>query len=158
MAAELSCPVWGLQCTADVPLQSIQHMAKFYIKQMKSVQSRGPYVLAGYSYGAAVAYEMAWQLENEFKEKTSVIMLDGSPRYVSSHTQSQKQRSAIAGSQAHDEAYSLAYFAMVAGHLDYSAVGKELEILPTYDDRLKRCTELVHEVTKHNHELVRIKR
>uniref|UniRef100_A0A1L8DZ80 Fatty acid synthase n=1 Tax=Nyssomyia neivai TaxID=330878 RepID=A0A1L8DZ80_9DIPT len=156
LAAELSCPVWGLQCTADVPLQSIQHMAKFYIKQMKSVQSRGPYVLAGYSYGAAVAYEMAWQLENEFKEKTSVIMLDGSPRYVSSHTQSQKQRSAIAGSQAHDEAYSLAYFAMVAGHLDYSAVGKELEILPTYDDRLKRCTELVHEVTKHNHELISV--
>uniref|UniRef100_A0A6B2E4Y7 Fatty acid synthase n=1 Tax=Phlebotomus kandelakii TaxID=1109342 RepID=A0A6B2E4Y7_9DIPT len=153
LAAELNCPVWGLQCTADVPLDSFSDLAKFYIKQMKTVQSKGPYVIAGYSYGAAVAYEMAWQLE-ETKEKCSVIMLDGSPSYVSTQTRLQKQRSAIAGSEAHAEAYSLAYFALVAGQLNYSAVGKELEILPTYDDRLRRCTELVHEVTKHNHELI----
>ncbi|XP_059618857.1 fatty acid synthase [Phlebotomus argentipes] len=155
LAAELNCPVWGLQCTADVPLESFVHLAKFYIKQMKTVQSKGPYTIAGYSYGAAVAYEIASQLEKE-NEKSTLILLDGSPSYVSTQTRLQRQRSTIAGSQAHDEAYSLAYFALVAAQLNYSAVGKELEILPTYEDRLRRCAELIHDVTKHNHELISV--
>ncbi|KAJ8898150.1 hypothetical protein PR048_003510 [Dryococelus australis] len=32
LAAELPLPVWGLQCTAEAPLTSIQHLAAFYLQ------------------------------------------------------------------------------------------------------------------------------
>ncbi|GAB0091808.1 Fatty acid synthase [Sergentomyia squamirostris] len=155
LAAELTCPVWGLQCTASVPCDTIYELATFYIKQMKTIQSKGPYTICGYSYGAAVAYEMAAQLEKA-KEVCSAIMLDGSPRYISMRTSNQKSMSPIAGTLAHEESKALAYFAMVGGQLDYRKVGKELEILPTYDDRLKRCTEMVHQATNMNPDLVSV--
>lgn len=32
LAAQLTCPVWGLQCTPDSPLTSIQDLATFYVQ------------------------------------------------------------------------------------------------------------------------------
>jgi fatty acid synthase len=32
VAAELPFPVWGLQCTPDAPLSTIQDLATFYVK------------------------------------------------------------------------------------------------------------------------------
>lgn len=32
VAAELPFPVWGLQCTPDAPLSTIQDLASFYVK------------------------------------------------------------------------------------------------------------------------------
>lgn len=32
LAAQLSCPVWGLQCTSQSPLSSIQRLASFYVQ------------------------------------------------------------------------------------------------------------------------------
>lgn len=153
MAAELECPVWGLQCIADAPLETIGDLAAFYVKQIKTVQPKGPYTIAGYSFGAAVAFDMVAQLETQ-KEKCSLIMLDGSPRYVSWYTESQSKKTSIAGSPAQAEAYSLAYFAMVAGNMDYITVAKELEILNSWQDRLSACAEMVTKVTKHDKELV----
>lgn len=63
MAEQISRPVYGLQCTKDVPLDNIATMASFYVKQIQTVQSKGPFILAGYSFGACVAFEMAVQLE-----------------------------------------------------------------------------------------------
>lgn len=153
-AAELSYPVWGLQCVENAPLDTINDLAAFYVKQMRTVQKKGPYTVAGYSFGAAVAFEMVTQLE-EADEKCNLVMLDGSPRYVSWYTESQNKRTSIAGSQAQGEAYCLAYFAMVAGSLDYATVAKELEILNTWEDRLNACAELVHKSTRQDKKLVR---
>lgn len=155
MAAELDCPVWGLQCIEDAPLETIGDLAKFYIKQVKTVQPKGPYTVAGYSFGAAVAFEMVAQLEAQ-KEQCSLIMLDGSPRYVSWYTESQSKKTSIAGSPAQAEAYCLAYFAMVAGNLHYTTVAKELEILNSWEERLNTCADIVAKATKLDKELVRL--
>lgn len=56
-------PVYGIQCTKDAPLTSIDDLADFYIRQIRTVQPYGPYIITGYSYGACVAFEMALQLE-----------------------------------------------------------------------------------------------
>lgn len=153
LAAELNCPVYGLQCVADVPLDTLNDLAAFYVKQIKTVQAKGPFTIAGYSFGAAIAFEMVSQLEAQ-QETCSLIMLDGSPRYVSWYTESQNKKTAIAGDQAQGEAYSLAYFAMVAGNLNYSTVAKELEILNSWEERLDRCVQLISKITKHDTKLV----
>lgn len=85
LANELNRPVWGLQCTKDAPLDSIADLAGFYVKQIKLVQSKGPYTIVGYSFGACVAFEMALQLE-AVGEKTILMLLDGSPDYITSHS------------------------------------------------------------------------
>lgn len=87
LANELNRPVWGLQCTSDAPLKSLMDLAAFYKKKIKAVQSKGPYSIVGYSFGAAVAFEMALQLESA-GEKVNLTLLDGSPAYITSHSQS----------------------------------------------------------------------
>jgi thioesterase domain-containing protein len=37
-------------------------MAKYYIKEMRKIQPRGPYLLGGYCMGGVIAFEMAQQL------------------------------------------------------------------------------------------------
>jgi fatty acid synthase len=110
LAATLDCPVYGLQCVEEAPLDCISDLASFYIKQIKTVQPKGPYMIAGYSFGGCVAYEMVLQLE-QMNEKCKLIMLDGSPKYVSWYTEMWKQRNENSTS-AQDEAYSLAYFGL----------------------------------------------
>lgn len=123
LAAKMNRPVYGLQCVAAAPLESIAELATYYIAQIKSVQAKGPYSIVGYSFGGCVAYEIVSQLENE-NEKCNLIMIDGSPTYVSWYTEAQKQRN-MAGttaSKGQDESYALAFFGMVCGKLDYKKV------------------------------------
>lgn len=63
LAAKLSIPTYGLQCTRAAPLDSIQSLAAYYIECIRQVQPEGPYRIAGYSYGACVAFEMCSQLQ-----------------------------------------------------------------------------------------------
>ncbi|NJI30055.1 hypothetical protein HBI98_23135, partial [Aeromonas veronii] len=93
LAKTLPVPVYGLQCVEAAPLESLVVLAGYYIKQIKTVQPRGPYTIVGYSFGASIAYEMVAQLEAA-GEKCSLLLLDGSPRYVSWYTEAQKQRNA----------------------------------------------------------------
>jgi amino acid adenylation domain-containing protein len=46
----------------ETPLATIEEMAALYLRQIRTVQPRGPYHLLGYSAGGMVAYEMANQL------------------------------------------------------------------------------------------------
>lgn len=154
LAAKLSVPVWGLQCTADAPLTSIKDLATFYVKQIKTVQKTGPYTIAGYSFGASVAFEMVSVLEAA-GEKATLVMLDGSPKYVSWYTETNKRRTDGGSTAAQDEAYSLAYFGMVLANLDYVKTAKELETIATFDARLQRVTELICEATKYPIDIVK---
>lgn len=61
---------------------------------MRKIQSQGPYNVVGYSYGGAVAYEMARQLENS-GETVNLICVDGSPAYIFEHTRAYKIRKNI---------------------------------------------------------------
>lgn len=143
LAQTLSVPVYGVQCVSEAPLESLEALAGYYTKQIKTVQPKGPYTIVGYSFGASIAYEMVAQLEKA-KETCRLLMLDGSPRYVSWYTEAQKQRNANGEVvQAEDEAYALAYFGMVCGKLDYGKTAHELIIPKTWDARLQKCAELV---------------
>jgi thioesterase domain-containing protein len=51
-------------------------MASHYIKEIGSVQPHGPYFLGGYSFGGAIAFEMAQQLAAERQEDAVVVLFD----------------------------------------------------------------------------------
>lgn len=73
-------PLYGLQSQgldgASPPLQTIEEMAEHYLKELRTVQSEGPYYLGGYCLGGTVAYEMAQRLTNAGEEVALVAMLD----------------------------------------------------------------------------------
>jgi thioesterase domain-containing protein len=59
-------PVYGLQAAGvdgvSVPGETIGQMAQAYLDEVRAVQPRGPYLLAGYSGGGVIAFEMARRL------------------------------------------------------------------------------------------------
>ncbi|WP_245450586.1 type I polyketide synthase [Neorhizobium sp. SOG26] len=73
-------PVYGLQARGlygDLePHLSFEEMAADCIKELKTVQPHGPYVLAGYSGGGITAYEIARQLEASGDQVAHIVMLD----------------------------------------------------------------------------------
>ncbi|MCP4661638.1 MAG: hypothetical protein GY856_40065, partial [bacterium] len=55
-------------------------MAAHYLDQLRAVQPRGPYQLAGWSFGGLVAYEMARQLVAAGEAVASLVLIDaGAP-------------------------------------------------------------------------------
>jgi thioesterase domain-containing protein len=58
------------------PHQTIEECAADYISLIQSVQTHGPYVLAGYSSGGLIAYEMACQLVSLGEEVDFLGLID----------------------------------------------------------------------------------
>jgi aspartate racemase len=58
---------------------SIGDMAAHYIREIRSVQSQGPYFLGGFSFGGLVAYEMAQQLRAGGEEVGLLVLFDTYP-------------------------------------------------------------------------------
>jgi amino acid adenylation domain-containing protein len=73
-------PFYGLQASgleAGQPCHTrTEEMATLYIKEIRKVHSQGPYFLGGYSFGGAIAFEMAQQLAAEGQPETSVVLFD----------------------------------------------------------------------------------
>lgn len=57
-------------------IRGIPQLAKRYIKYIRRVQPKGPYSLGGWSFGAAVAYEIAVQLEKAGEQVEWLFLLD----------------------------------------------------------------------------------
>lgn len=155
LAAKLNVPVYGLQCTKEAPLTSLSDLAAFYIKQIKTVQKTGPYVIIGYSFGASVAFEMVSLLEKS-GEKATLVMLDGSPKYVSWYTEAHQQRQEGGATESQNESFGLAYFGLVVANLDYVKIAKEIDSLASLDLKLKRVAELISQKTKFPAETVQL--
>ncbi|MBD1919976.1 AMP-binding protein [Microcoleus sp. FACHB-831] len=73
-------PVYGLEderleANQFHPIQ-IEDMAAGYIKEIQTIQPKGPYFLIGYSYGGIVAYEMAQQLHAQGEKVAMLTLLD----------------------------------------------------------------------------------
>jgi len=75
-------PIYGFQPKGldgfEVPNQSVEEMAAFYISLMIRQYPSGPYCVAGYSFGGYVAYEIARQLKAMGKEVSKLILFDTS--------------------------------------------------------------------------------
>ena len=73
-------PLYGLQARGldgtELPHMSVEAMASDYIDLIQKVQSRGPYLLAGYSAGGIVAFEMARQLEQRGETVALLALFD----------------------------------------------------------------------------------
>jgi amino acid adenylation domain-containing protein len=73
-------PVYGLQAKGlngiDKPLETLESIASYYISEVESIDSDGPYALAGFSLGGRIAYEMARQLEEKGKKVSFLGILD----------------------------------------------------------------------------------
>jgi thioesterase domain-containing protein len=71
-------PCYGIQCkgldSKEPYHTTIEDMATEYIKEIKKIQSQGPYFFGGYCMGGMVAYEIGHKLA-ESGEKTGLIAL-----------------------------------------------------------------------------------
>ncbi|MDH3444199.1 MAG: AMP-binding protein, partial [Deltaproteobacteria bacterium] len=73
-------PLYALQAKgldrAETPFSSVEAMAAYYVKQIKTVQPEGPYALGGLSFGGIVAYEMAQQLRAKGEAVSMLALFD----------------------------------------------------------------------------------
>ncbi len=84
-----SHPIQGMQAKGidgtEEPFDRIEDMAQFYLDAIRQVQPSGPYLLAGYSLGGLVTFEMAQRLTAAGEKVALLAMLDSYPdiRYLS---------------------------------------------------------------------------
>ncbi|WP_281337148.1 non-ribosomal peptide synthetase [Flavobacterium eburneipallidum] len=73
-------PVYGFQGIGpngyDNWFESIEAMAACYIDSMLKANPKGPYAVAGFSFGGVVAFEMARQLKEQGKTVSAIALLD----------------------------------------------------------------------------------
>jgi acyl transferase domain-containing protein/thioesterase domain-containing protein len=80
-----TCSFYGIDAPwlmEKVRAKNIKETAADYLSLLRSEQPVGPYLLAGYSYGGLVAYEIACQLESCGEVVEKLILLDSeNPAY-----------------------------------------------------------------------------
>lgn len=73
-------PVYGLQARGlygrKSPDTTVEAMAAHYIKEMRSVQPHGPYLVGGWCFGGIVAFEMGQQLQALGEKVETVVMFN----------------------------------------------------------------------------------
>ncbi len=73
-------PVYGIQGIGpngyENWFESIEEMAACYIESIIKINSKGPYALAGFSFGGVVAFEMARQLTKKGLKVSIIALLD----------------------------------------------------------------------------------
>lgn len=70
----------------SIRFDSLEEMASLYIKTIRSIQKRGPYNIAGASFGATLAVEIAHQLLLEKEIINFIGLFDGWASYPSEFT------------------------------------------------------------------------
>jgi len=70
-------PLYGLKLgLIDVTQISVEDLAEKYIGEIRKVQPRGPYLLAGHSFGGIVVFEMSQQLSRQGQDISLVAIFD----------------------------------------------------------------------------------
>ncbi|CAJ0958991.1 unnamed protein product [Ranitomeya imitator] len=147
LAAKLNISCYGLQCTKAAPLDSIQNLAAYYIQCIKQVQPEGPYWIAGYSFGACVAFEICSQLQAQraaTHAPDSLFLFDGSHSYVAAYTQRYRAK-LTPGSDAEAETEALCAFIQQFTGTEYN---KLLETLLPHKDLTARVSAAVDLITQ----------
>ena len=78
-------PFYGVQAcginAGETPHPTVRAMAAADVAEIRRVQPHGPYTLWGYSFGARVAFETAWQLERLGEQVENLLLIcPGNPR------------------------------------------------------------------------------
>ena len=75
-------PIFGLKArgagTADAPHSTVTEMADDYLREIRTIQPRGPYLIAGECVGGICAHEIACQLREAGEEVGMLLLLDTS--------------------------------------------------------------------------------
>lgn len=86
-AWKADCPLYAMTLWAHgkgfVRAGSMEELARDHIEQIRSIQPRGPYRLAGYSFGGLVALEVAQQLRQAGERIELLFLLDPSEAFTS---------------------------------------------------------------------------
>jgi amino acid adenylation domain-containing protein len=73
-------PSYGMKAVGvdgqETPLDRIEEIAARYLEEIVRVRPQGPYILAGYSVGGLVAFELALQMRQRGLEVAQVIAFD----------------------------------------------------------------------------------
>jgi len=73
-------PFYGLQApdaaAGDPPPATIEDMAHRHLESLRGFQPSGPYLIGGWSMGAAIVYEMALQLARDGEPPALVVLID----------------------------------------------------------------------------------
>jgi amino acid adenylation domain-containing protein len=82
---DLDRPLYGIQAyginDGEVPYSTIEEMAARDVAMIRQAQPEGPYTLWGYSFGARVAFESAYQLERAGEQVDHLFLIaPGSPK------------------------------------------------------------------------------
>lgn len=85
LAESIDNQFYGIQAYGinenELPYSTIEEMAVKDIEEIKKIQPTGPYYLWGYSFGARVAFETAYQLEQQGEVvKQLALIAPGSPK------------------------------------------------------------------------------
>ena len=76
-------PLYGLQPQGvegdDPHHERVEDMAAHYIKEIRSLQPEGPYMLGGHCAGNWVAFEMAQQLQAQGEAVSLLVLVDSEP-------------------------------------------------------------------------------
>jgi thioesterase domain-containing protein len=86
LAQNLSRPVYAFQANPNVistySSQSLSSLASAYFNEMRTLQSKGPYCLAGWSSGGALAHAIAELIESLGDSVEQLILLDAPSPYL----------------------------------------------------------------------------
>ncbi|XP_030610501.1 LOW QUALITY PROTEIN: fatty acid synthase [Archocentrus centrarchus] len=142
LASKLSVPCYGLQCTKAAPLDSIKSLAAYYVNCITQVQPEGPYRIAGYSFGACVAFEMCSQLQTQNQPVENLFLFDGSHSYVAAYTQSYRAK-LTPGNESEAETEALCAFIQQFTSIEYNKLLETLLPLSDLKARVNVAVDLI---------------
>lgn len=142
LASKLNMPCYGLQCTKAAPLDSIQSLAAYYVGCIRQVQPEGPYRIAGYSFGACVAFEMCSQLQTQNQPVEYLFLFDGSHSYVAAYTQSYRAK-LTPGNESEAETEAMCAFIQQFTGIEYNKLLETLLSLSDLEARANVAVDLI---------------
>ena len=76
LASKVNSPFYGIEPTRYAPLESLEDLARHYVRHIRRLQPHGPYALGGFSLGGLICLEIALQLEAVGETVEKVIIVD----------------------------------------------------------------------------------
>ncbi len=119
---------------------------------MKEKQPEGPYHLAGYSYGACIAFEMALQLQDRQTDKpgmvASLTLIDSSVHYMQAYRRMYRLVFGVVGDISHDPLFeSELLIAMITRMtvIDFAQTRENLMACSDWEARVEHGWTMVKE-------------